>query len=171
MEGAAADPVIKKKKSRFRYDFVKVRVWVGEHYYVLSRYLVACALVATRVRPSNLCQKDGRLVCLPAEQYPPLPCSAQIAYKDAIRISLELKKKLVDSNQLDISQHEFESSLVEVSGWALGAEWVGGRTRARRGGSVCTIEPSLTGAGRRFIACRYWSCLVTARRTSRAFEC
>jgi hypothetical protein len=26
----------------------------------------------------------------------------------------------VDSNQLDISQHEFESSLVEVSGWARG---------------------------------------------------
>lgn len=43
------------KRNQSKYDFVKVRVWVGDHFYVLSRYLVCRALVSTKVR---------RLCCL-----------------------------------------------------------------------------------------------------------
>ena len=37
------------KRSSSRYDYVKVRVWVEDHHYVLSRYLVCRALVGTKV--------------------------------------------------------------------------------------------------------------------------
>lgn len=43
-----AEVVVKRNQSK--YDFVKVRVWVGDHFYVLSRYLVCRALVSTKVR-------------------------------------------------------------------------------------------------------------------------
>lgn len=37
------------KRNQSKYDFVKVRVWVEDHFYVLSRYLVCRALVSTKV--------------------------------------------------------------------------------------------------------------------------
>jgi hypothetical protein len=45
-EGAAKQ-LLKAKASK--YDFVKVRVWIGEHYHVLSRFLLSRMLSATRV--------------------------------------------------------------------------------------------------------------------------
>lgn len=44
----SGDVVVKRNQSK--YDFVKVRVWVGDHFYVLSRYLVSRSLVGTKVR-------------------------------------------------------------------------------------------------------------------------
>ncbi len=37
------------KQAQSKYDFVKVRVWLEDHFYVLSRYLVCRALVSTKV--------------------------------------------------------------------------------------------------------------------------
>ncbi|GLD91502.1 hypothetical protein PINS_up000035 [Pythium insidiosum] len=45
--GPADAPVVKRNQSK--YDFVKVRVWVQDHFYVLSRYLLSRALVSTKV--------------------------------------------------------------------------------------------------------------------------
>lgn len=39
-----------ERRNQSKYDFVKVRVWVEDHVYVLSRYLVSRALVGTKVR-------------------------------------------------------------------------------------------------------------------------
>ena len=72
-----------------KYDYVKVRVWLrnpasseDSHYYVLSRFLVSRVLSVT-----------------------------QMAYRDAIRLALELKKQLVDAQRLDLSQAEMEAAL------------------------------------------------------------
>ena len=37
------------KRNQSKYDFVKVRVWVEDHVYVLSRYLLCRALVSAKV--------------------------------------------------------------------------------------------------------------------------
>lgn len=72
-----------------KYDYVKVRVWLRDpairqdaHYYVLSRFLVSRVLAVT-----------------------------QMAYRDAIRLALELKKQLVDAQRLDLTQGEMEAAL------------------------------------------------------------
>jgi hypothetical protein len=41
---------VAERRNQSKYDFVKVRVWVEDHVYVLSRYLVSRALVGTKVR-------------------------------------------------------------------------------------------------------------------------
>ncbi|KAI3659900.1 hypothetical protein MP638_003400, partial [Amoeboaphelidium occidentale] len=69
-----------------KYDFVKVRVYINEkHYYVLSRFLVSRVLTAARVQ-----------------------------FAHAIRISLDLKKYLVDQSKLETSQLELEQHLFEI---------------------------------------------------------
>ena len=76
-----------------KYDYVKVRVWLRDprttqdaaHYYVLSRFLVSRALAVT-----------------------------QMAYRDAIRLALELKKQLVDAQTFDLSQLEMEAALFSL---------------------------------------------------------
>ena len=70
-----------------KYDYVKVRVWLQDagHYYVLSRFLVSRALAVT-----------------------------QMAYRDAIRLALELKKQLVDAQRFDLTQLEMEAALFSL---------------------------------------------------------
>lgn len=46
------------KRNQSKYDFVKVRVWVEDHVYVLSRYLVCRALVSTKVRDEYPTERD-----------------------------------------------------------------------------------------------------------------
>eukprot|EP00698_Gefionella_okellyi_P012338 TRINITY_DN3318_c0_g1_i1.p1 TRINITY_DN3318_c0_g1~~TRINITY_DN3318_c0_g1_i1.p1 ORF type:complete len:396 (-),score=86.98 TRINITY_DN3318_c0_g1_i1:171-1358(-) len=70
-----------------KYDFVKVRVWLDEHYYVLSRFLVSRMLTVTKV-----------------------------AFEHAVKASLELKKQLVDQNKLDVQQEEMTNMLFAVIG-------------------------------------------------------
>ncbi|KAF0719908.1 Aste57867_705 [Aphanomyces stellatus] len=72
-------------RNQSKYDFVKVRVWVGDHFYVLSRYLVCRALVSTKINS-----------------------------RDAVTISLELKKTLVDLGLTDIKQEQFENFLYKT---------------------------------------------------------
>lgn len=71
-----------------KYDFVKVRVWLGDnadHYYVLSRFLVSRMLTVTKI-PNHV----------------------------AIKISLELKKLLIDNSLLDVSQTDLEANLFKL---------------------------------------------------------
>lgn len=102
-------PTVGVKAKTSRYDFVKVRIWRSEidsntrtnainnstdptttstgrlHYHVLSRYLVARSLT-----------------------------TAMIPKSSAIRISLQCKKRLVDSGRLDITVKEWQRVLMEV---------------------------------------------------------
>ncbi|CAI5722110.1 unnamed protein product [Peronospora destructor] len=73
------------RRNQSKYDFVKVRVWVEDHVYVLSRYLLCRALV-----------------------------SAKINSRDAVQISLDLKRTLVDLNFTDIDQEQFEDFLYKT---------------------------------------------------------
>jgi len=68
-----------------KYDLVKVRVWLEDHYYVLSRFLVSRMLTVTKV-----------------------------ALEDAIKASLELKKRLVDQHKLDVQQDVMEKLLFSL---------------------------------------------------------
>ncbi|KAK4385135.1 hypothetical protein Sango_2637500 [Sesamum angolense] len=71
-----------------RYDFVKVKVWLGEsadHYYVLSRFLLSRMLTVTKI-PNHV----------------------------AIKIALELKKLLIDNSLLDVSQSDLEANLFKT---------------------------------------------------------
>lgn len=77
---------IKQKNSSSKYDFVKVRVHLSnEHYYVLSRFLLARMLTATR-----------------------------LDYGHALRIALDLKKRLVDKAELYVSQEQLEHELFVI---------------------------------------------------------
>ncbi|KAE8720185.1 P-loop containing nucleoside triphosphate hydrolases superfamily protein isoform 2 [Hibiscus syriacus] len=71
-----------------KYDFVKVKVWLGEnadHYYVLSRFLLSRMLTVTKI-PNHV----------------------------AVKIALELKKLLIDNSLLDISQSDLEANLFKL---------------------------------------------------------
>ncbi|KAL0041761.1 hypothetical protein WJX79_003730 [Trebouxia sp. C0005] len=76
------------KHTASKYDFVKVKVWLGEgmsHYYVLSRFLISRMLTVTK-----------------------------IPYMKAVKIALEVKKYLIDNNQFDVSQENLEAILFSV---------------------------------------------------------
>lgn len=77
-----------RKVSTSKYDFVKIRVWLGtqpQHYYVLSRYLISRTLTVTKVPQDK-----------------------------AIKIALEVKKWLVDNERMDITQDELEEVLFQT---------------------------------------------------------
>ncbi|KAG5533685.1 hypothetical protein RHGRI_027761 [Rhododendron griersonianum] len=76
-------------KASSKYDFVKVKVWLGDnadHYYVLSRFLLSRMLTVTKI-PNHV----------------------------AIKIALELKKLLIDNSLLDVSQSDLEANLFKIS--------------------------------------------------------
>jgi len=76
----------KHPSSISKYDFVKVLVYLSdEHYYVLSRFLISRMLTATK-----------------------------IDYFHAVRIALDLKKRLVDCNELELSQRKLEKTLFSI---------------------------------------------------------
>jgi len=104
---------------------LKVRVWLpGEHYYVLSRYLLARTLTAATLPP-----------------------------KRARRAATALKKALVDAGRLDTTQDEMEAALFRaLESEGAGAE-VRGRYRcvarfsaARAGLAVAACGPPWSGA-------------------------
>eukprot|EP00002_Diphylleia_rotans_P000877 TRINITY_DN10473_c0_g1_i3.p1 TRINITY_DN10473_c0_g1~~TRINITY_DN10473_c0_g1_i3.p1 ORF type:complete len:404 (+),score=74.65 TRINITY_DN10473_c0_g1_i3:84-1295(+) len=74
-----------RKSSSSKYDYVKVHVQLEGHSYVLSRFLVNRVLAVTKVD-----------------------------YEDAIQISLELKRRLVDGDRMTISHSELERQLFEI---------------------------------------------------------
>ncbi|CAA2990988.1 Hypothetical predicted protein, partial [Olea europaea subsp. europaea] len=84
---AAAFPSSTRNASS-KYDFVKVKVWLGDnadHYYVLSRFLLSRMLTVTKI-PNHV----------------------------AIKIALELKKLLIDNSLLDVSQSDLEANLFKL---------------------------------------------------------
>jgi 2-phosphoglycerate kinase len=74
-----------KKLNSSKYDFVKVKVWLENHYYILSRFIVSRILTVTKVK-----------------------------FRDAVNISLQLKKRLVDLNLLNVSQSELDTHLFTI---------------------------------------------------------
>lgn len=74
-----------KRKTYSKYDLVKVKVSLEEHFYVFSRFLISRILTLIKVKE-----------------------------RDSIRMTLEVKKMLVESNQLEISQKELEKKLFQV---------------------------------------------------------
>eukprot|EP00871_Galdieria_phlegrea_P001436 jgi/Galph1/2293/GphlegSOOS_G973.1 len=80
--------VSKRQTTSSRYDYVKVRIWLGSNYYVFSRFTVTQLLMLCRV-PQNIAQK----------------------------IALKLKKQLVDQGLLDIQQSEWSQQLFQVAQW------------------------------------------------------
>eukprot|EP01113_Clastostelium_recurvatum_P033290 TRINITY_DN4384_c0_g1_i4.p1 TRINITY_DN4384_c0_g1~~TRINITY_DN4384_c0_g1_i4.p1 ORF type:complete len:600 (-),score=149.07 TRINITY_DN4384_c0_g1_i4:32-1774(-) len=86
-----AHSIIKPPEEEFyptpssKYDFVKVRVWLEDHYYVLSRFLISRVLNVTKVNSA-----------------------------DSVKIALELKKRLVDEGILNVSQGDMENLLFHI---------------------------------------------------------
>ncbi|WVZ56944.1 hypothetical protein U9M48_007405 [Paspalum notatum var. saurae] len=86
--GTAQAQALPSRNASSKYDFVKVKVWLGEnadHYYVLSRFLLSRMLTVTKI-PNHV----------------------------AIKIALELKKLLVDNSLLDVSQSDLEANLFKL---------------------------------------------------------
>ncbi|KAL4538457.1 hypothetical protein Ndes2526B_g03240 [Nannochloris sp. 'desiccata'] len=74
-----------RKAPSSKYDYIKIKVWLGEgldHYFILSRFLIARMLTVTKVSQDK-----------------------------AVKIALEVKKWLVDNNKLDLTQDELETVL------------------------------------------------------------
>ncbi|KAJ4956392.1 hypothetical protein NE237_013175 [Protea cynaroides] len=79
---------VSARNASSKYDFVKVKVWLGDnadHYYVLSRFLLSRMLTVTKI-PNHV----------------------------AIKIALELKKLLIDNSLLDVSQSDLEANLFKL---------------------------------------------------------
>ncbi|XP_023753263.1 uncharacterized protein LOC111901619 isoform X1 [Lactuca sativa] len=91
-------PIVTRNGSS-KYDFVKVKVWLGDnadHYYVLSRFLLSRMLTVTKI-PNHT----------------------------ALKIALELKKLLVDNSLLDVSQSDLETNLFKLMNWrGYGQEYI-----------------------------------------------
>ncbi|KAM0909382.1 hypothetical protein ACQ4PT_014842 [Festuca glaucescens] len=86
--GSSSAARLPSRNASSKYDFVKVKVWLGEnadHYYVLSRFLLSRMLTVTKI-PNHV----------------------------AIKIALELKKLLVDNSLLDVSQSDLEANLFKL---------------------------------------------------------
>jgi 2-phosphoglycerate kinase len=71
-----------KRKTYSKYDLVKVKVFLEDHFYIFSRFLISRVLRLIKVKE-----------------------------KDSIRLTLEVKKSLVAENKLEISQAELEERL------------------------------------------------------------
>ena len=74
-----------KRKTYSKYDIVKVKVYLADHFYIFSRFLISRVLTLIKVKE-----------------------------KDAIRMTLDVKKRLVEENKLEISQGELEQMLFDV---------------------------------------------------------
>ncbi len=68
-----------KKKNYSQYDLVKVKIHLKEHFYVFSRFLMSRILTLIKVND-----------------------------KDAIKITLDIKKHFVETNKTEVTQQELE---------------------------------------------------------------
>lgn len=95
----AASQGDRQQRAASKYDFVKVKVWLGKgfkHYYVLSRFLTSRMLTVTKIKPTK-----------------------------AVKIALELKKYLVDKGLLEVSQDKLESILFDImQGAGFGNDYI-----------------------------------------------
>jgi 2-phosphoglycerate kinase len=70
----------KKFSGAAKYDYIKVKIWIKEHYYIFSRFLLSRMLTLANVKK-----------------------------KDSTKICLELKQTLVDGNYFEITQVTFKN--------------------------------------------------------------
>jgi hypothetical protein len=63
-----------KRKTYSKYDLVKVKVFLDDHFFIFSRFLISRVLTLIKVKE-----------------------------KDSIRMTLDVKKSLVESKQLEIT--------------------------------------------------------------------
>ena len=68
-----------------KYDMVKVKVTIEEHFYILSRYMISRTLKMIKVKEN-----------------------------DAIKIALEIKKHLVQNNLHTITHHDMEALIFDI---------------------------------------------------------
>ena len=73
-----------KKKNYSQYDLMKLKVSLQDHFYVFSRFLMSRILTLIRVNE-----------------------------KDAVKITLDIKKHFVEMNKEEVSQMELEQVLFE----------------------------------------------------------
>jgi 2-phosphoglycerate kinase len=73
-----------KKKNYSQYDLMKVKVSLQDHFYVFSRFLMSRILTLIRVNE-----------------------------KDAVKITLDIKKYFVEMNKVEVTQMELEQVLFE----------------------------------------------------------
>ena len=73
-----------KKKNYSQYDLIKVKVNLKEHFYVFSRFLMSRILTLIKVDD-----------------------------KEAIKITLDIKKYFVENNKTEVTQEELEQVLFE----------------------------------------------------------
>jgi len=84
-DAIAAKKRKQKRRNYSKYDFVKIKVLLGEHHFIFSRFLVSRILTLIKIQQ-----------------------------KDAIKITLNLKKYLVDENLLELEQSKLEEYLFKV---------------------------------------------------------
>jgi hypothetical protein len=75
-----------------KYDVLKVRVFLEDHFFIFSRFLVSRILTLNKIPP-----------------------------KDSIRIAMDLKKLLVEEEKFEVKQSEMENELI-IMGIALSAD-------------------------------------------------
>ena len=68
-----------KKKNYSQYDLVKIKVHLHDHFYVFSRFLMSRVLTLIKVND-----------------------------KDAIKITLDIKKHFVENQKSEVTQEELE---------------------------------------------------------------
>jgi hypothetical protein len=106
-----------------KYDFVKIRVHLGSHYYVLSRFLVS-RMLQVGVQRLSRCPHRG-VELFARNTVSSVSQVINIRNDEAVRLALQLKKALVDSGRLEISQEELELTLFAImQGSSYGAEFV-----------------------------------------------
>lgn len=75
-------PPFSSKRNGSKYDFVKVKILLRGHSYILSRFLVQ------------------RMLAL-----------ILVGYRDSLKIALALKKRLVDANRFEVTHEDMEAEL------------------------------------------------------------
>lgn len=66
--GSSTAQALPSRNASSKYDFVKVKVWLGEnadHYYVLSRFLLSRMLTVTKVGPRFYQSANQSMPCTP----------------------------------------------------------------------------------------------------------
>ncbi|KAI9907503.1 hypothetical protein PsorP6_004534 [Peronosclerospora sorghi] len=99
------------KRNQSKYDFVKVRVWVEDHFYVLSRYLLCRALVSAKVLHGYCFWKAKNFVGFEEGE---TEVATSLASKTVPNGDSIFWQTLVDLNFTDIGQEQFEDFLYKT---------------------------------------------------------
>ncbi|GJN30003.1 hypothetical protein PR202_gb18276 [Eleusine coracana subsp. coracana] len=109
---SSATASLPSRNATSKYDFVKVKVWLGEN---ADHYYASPDSSSAECSPSPRCLLPPAFLTLPTQvpNYNPI-APLQIPNHVAIKIALELKKLLVDNSLLDVSQSDLEANLFKT---------------------------------------------------------